>query len=92
MTTQKTESGIMSKLSEIGLLASFIVAYGVFSLIVALVILPLVGSLPLACVLSYFSVGVASYVLVNFVIPEEMSRVHSRLLHELAKRKLIEFN
>lgn len=80
------------RLSEIGLLASFIIAYGVFSLIVALATLPLIGSFLLASILSYSSVGLLSYVLVDFILPEEMSRVHSRLLHELAKRKLIEFD
>ena len=91
MTTQRTQTGISSRLSTIGLFASFIVAYAVFSLIVALVILPIVVSLFMACVLSFSSIGLASYIMVHFVMPEEMSRIHSRLLHELAKRKLIEF-
>lgn len=92
MTAQRTQHSMTRRLSEIGLLASFIIAYGVFSLIVALATLPLIGSFLLASILSYSSVGLLSYVLVDFILPEEMSRVHSRLLHELAKRKLIEFD
>ena len=79
------------KISNIGLLVAFIVAYVAFSLAIAFVLSTIAQNYLMDCMLSFASIGIASYLGMHFVLPNEMAQIDTRLLHELAKHRLVEF-
>ena len=92
MAIQRTQrDDRTTKISNIGLLVAFIIAYVIFSFALGFVLSTIVQNYLMACVLSFTSIGVASYLGVHFVLPSEMALIDTRLLHEFAKRKLVEF-
>lgn len=80
-----------TRISDIGIFVLSLIAYIVFSFAACFVISSVVHSYPAALMISFVSIGFASYLGMHFVLPAEMSRFDARLMHELAKRKLIEF-
>lgn len=55
-----------------------------------LCLVPLVNSYLVANLISFLSTGAAAFALMHFVFSNEMSEFDSRVLHELARRRLIE--
>jgi hypothetical protein len=80
-----------TRASDIGILVLSLIAYIVFSFAACFVFALFIHDYLVACALSFTSVGFVSYLGMHFVLPIEMSRFDARVLHEFAKRKLIDF-
>jgi hypothetical protein len=92
MALQRTQKNDRRKrIFSVGVLSLLIIAYVIISFVVANVLSTTVPNYPMACALSFPSVAIAFYLGMHFVMPSQMAQVDSRLLHELAKRKLVEF-
>ena len=87
--TQKNDS--IDKMSSIGLVACFLVVYVTLSFAGGILLADYVESFLVATLLSFTTIGIGSYMILHLILPEQMSLIDTRLLHELAKRKLIEF-
>lgn len=92
MAAQKTQRGDkVDKVSSLGIIVSFLVIYATLAFASSFLVSPYIGSLLLANLVSFFVVGVVSFYILQWLLPRQMSLVDTFLLHELAKRKLIEF-
>ncbi len=80
-----------ARVSYIGIFVMYIIVYISTSFTMMFALSSVVNSYLMACFLSFSSIGVTSYLGMHFLLPSEMSRIDTRLLHELAKRKLVEF-
>ena len=80
-----------ARISYIGIFVLSFIVYLSTSFTTSFALSYIINSYLMACVLSFSSIGVVSYLAMHLLLPSEMSRIDTRLLHELAKRKLIEF-
>ena len=87
--TQKDDRS--TRISDVGILVLTVIAYVVFSFAACFIFSAFIRNYSMACLVSFSTIGFASYLGMHFVLPVEMSRFDARLLHELAKRKLVEF-
>ena len=91
MPVQKTRNDKEERVTQWGLLGSFFVLAVLISFILGYYLWGIVGNFFLAQLLSFLLVGLLSLVAVHYALPSDVSRFDTRLLHELAKRHLIEF-
>lgn len=91
MATQRTQKDDKAdRMSSISIIVSSLVVYVILSFAGGLFFSTYVGSL-LSNLVSFSTIGIILYFVLHFLLPDQMSLVDTRLLHELAKRKLIEF-
>lgn len=91
MATQRTQrDDEADRISSIAIVVSSLVVYIIVSITCGLFFSVYVGSF-LSNLLSFSVLGIIQYIVLHFLLPDQMSKVDTRLLHELAKRKLIEF-
>ena|GEM_PF-3708164 len=79
-----------ARISYVGIFVLFLIVYFSTSFTISFALSPIINSYLIACFLSFSSIGVVSYLGIHLLLPSEMSRIDTRLLHELAKRKLVE--
>ncbi len=91
MAVQSTPDHRTKAISNYGMIACILFTYIVFSYCTALLFVTFVQSYLFACVLSFASVGIVFGFIVQMALPEETSHLETRLLHELAKRRLVVF-
>jgi hypothetical protein len=80
-----------SKISNVGLLVCFATLYVIFSIAMSFVIAAAVQSYLMGCAISFTLIGFVFYFGVHYLLPREMAKIDTRLVHELAKRRLVEF-
>lgn len=78
-------------ISNIGMLVTSVIAYVIFSFAACYIVSVFVQNYLMIYIISFTVVGIGYFLGMHFILPMEMSRVDARLLHEMAKRKLIEF-
>jgi hypothetical protein len=72
------------------LIALYTLLYGIVSVLVGSSLAPLVGNYLLSMAFSFVIVGALFYLGAHYVLREASFRLDARLLHEMAKRGLIE--
>ena len=90
MAVQRAEKSKSSRTSEISVILSFVVMCAVIAFACGLCLVPLVNSYLVANLISFLSTGAVAFALMHFIFSNEMSQFDSRVLHELAKRGLVE--
>lgn len=92
MATQRTQKkDSIDKMSSVGLALCFLVVYVTLSFAMGLLLASYMEGFLIASFVSFSTIGLGSYLVLHLALPEQMSLIDTRLLHELAKRKLIEF-
>lgn len=90
LATQRTEEGEGGRLGYVLLAGSLLISCGVFSFGASLLVTSIIHNYWEAFALCFGSFGVIYYVMLHFTCRAWMARFDSRVLHEFAKRKLIE--
>ncbi len=92
LATQRTQKNDkIDKMSSVGLAVCFLVTYATLSSAVGLLLAAYMEGFLIADLVSFTTIGIGSYLVLHLALPEQMSLIDTRLLHELAKRNLIEF-
>jgi hypothetical protein len=89
MAVQRAEKN-SSRSHDYPVILAFIVMCAVIAFAGGLCLTLIFPSYVSANVVSFLLTGAAAFVIMHFIFTEEMSQFDSRVLHELAKRKLVE--
>jgi uncharacterized membrane protein YdjX (TVP38/TMEM64 family) len=92
LAIQHEEKQKTSRAYDVTVLVSFLVMSAVFALAGGLLLTPVVGSITVASLISFALTGIIAFALMHVIFSDEMSQLDSRMLHELAKRRLVEIS
>jgi hypothetical protein len=90
-THEKQKNERISRDSNIGIGFAFVVSVLTFSIVIESSLSGILNSPLMAFIFGLFVSGVGTYVAMHMLVPRQFASIDTRLIHELAKRGLVEF-